>query len=457
MKRRKEQVLTKESGTGPETSCETLPSPDAESQSVSSEENMNPMRRPRFLHRIRAKVSAETAEADRRKHLESTFTAPRFSRPFRPKRHEKIRKVLDGNDIKYRGPLSYRHLRILAWLMCAIAAGGSILLIAYRFIPNLLPAVNDFGQLFSNFSNLALPLFMLANFTVILNAKNGYRQLLITYAASALLLIFCFIFSLEHYAFGIFEVLLGNRAEGTDAVLQILSIVSPYGCLSFNIFIDLFLCTLLTFFLSYQPRRLFKGKWHILFRCLAILPIAYEIASVVLKLLAGLGEIVLPYYVWPFLTTKPPILFFIFLAIAVFIKKRERRFRKSGFTHTEYMRYLKTNRNSLQFSLRVFLIFIIGAVIDVLTFIILPIIFALTLKGIESEDQLEPLFQVIINVGVGKGLYMLIMSPVTLLFSYTRLYKNRTVDRLIPVGGILFVILFSIELVYQMIRMMPNL
>ena len=174
MKRRKKHLRANGPETNPETSSETLPSSDAEKQADSPDENNHSKRRSRFLRLIRPKQSAKTAEAERRKHIESAFTAPRFSRAFRPNRHEKIRQTLDGADIRYRGPLSYRHLRILAWLMCAISAGGSILVIAFKFIPNLLPEVNEFGLIFSDFSNLALPLFMLANFAVILTAKDNY-------------------------------------------------------------------------------------------------------------------------------------------------------------------------------------------------------------------------------------------------------------------------------------------
>lgn len=407
---------------------------------------------------FRKKQAHEACDADEsHKSAEQGFSIPRFSRIMRPKRREKIVLALEGKDIRYRGPLSYRHLRILAWIMCALSACGSILMVTYRFVPDLLPVVKDVGTILSSLTSFALPLFMLANFAVILNVREGYRHLLISYAVFSLMMYAGFLFVLSHYVLGTFEIFLKSRYDALVAFSRTMGLVFHKGYISFNIFIDLFLCTLFSFFLSYQPKRFFRGKWHILFRWFAVLPILYEMACLVFKFLDGFGIISMPYYVWPLLTTKPPVVFIIFLAIAIYIKKRERSFRKSGFTHTEYVRYLKSNRNSLQFSLHVFLIFIVCSIIDIALLLTLPAILAVLLGNVESQELAMHLYIVIIDIGIGTGLILLIVSPIVLLFSYTKTYRNRMIDRLIPVGGVALVILFSIELIYQMLRMVPNL
>lgn len=383
---------------------------------------------------------------------------PRFVRKMRPRRREKICRILGGSDIKYRGPLSYRTLRILAWAICAFATGGTILKIAYRFFSSrLLPVVNDVGQILSSLSNYALPMFMLASFAVILNRKKGYRQLFIAYAASALLIYIGYFVIVEHYMVGIFEYLLRDRAAARTEVNNLITVISPYGYFANNIFIDLLLCTALTFFLTYRPKRVFTGKLHIVFRLFSLLPIAYELGCVALKILAGMGRITLPVFLWPLLTTKPPVIFMIFLAITVFIKNRERSFRASGFTHQEFLQYQKTKRNSWQFSVYVCLVFIIFSILDVLMMVVLPLIFAFTVSDFQDMAQMERLVDVIMHIGVGKGIYLFLLAPFTLLFSYTRTHKNNIVDLFVPIGGVIFVVLFTIEMIFEMLRLMPSL
>ena len=69
-----------------------------------------------------------------------------------------------------------------------------------------------------------------------------------------------------------------------DAVLNqaLLEDVTYQGYYAFNIFLDMFLCTLLLFFADYRPKRFFKGKLLYLFRSFAILPVLYDAASVTL-------------------------------------------------------------------------------------------------------------------------------------------------------------------------------
>lgn len=403
---------------------------------------------------VKAKASAGNTDSEP---TSEVYTVPKLARRMRPKRREKVCRVLGGNDIKYLGPLSYRALRIIAWIICAVSVGGLVLCLAYSLLRNrLLPVVNDIGQTLSALSNYALPLFMLANFAVILNGKKGFRRLLITYTLCAILVCLCAFVVTEHYIVGGIAIFTKDRASARSILNDFFTTIS-YGYYSFNIFIDLLLCTLLTFFLTYRPKRIFKGKLYIVFRLFTILPILYELGCMALKILAGMQQITLPVYVWPLLTTKPPVIFMIFLAIAIFIKNRERSFRASGFSHKEYLQYQKTNRNSLQFSVYVCLIFIIFSILDVLMLIILPLIFSFTVSDLQDAAQVKRLIDVVNHIGVGKGTYLFLLAPFTLLFSYTRTHKNAIVDLFIPIGGVIFVTLFTVELIFEMIRLLPNL
>ena len=108
-------------------------------------------------------------------------------------------------------------------------------------------------------SSLVAPLFLIAAFSVVLNAKNGYRRLFIVYGGATLLIYGLFLLFYSHYIIGLLTVALGY--EGANTVVETMfSLLAPNGYLSFNIFIDLLLCTAVTFFLNYNPSHHFKEK-----------------------------------------------------------------------------------------------------------------------------------------------------------------------------------------------------
>ena len=120
----------------------------------------------------------------------------------------------------------------------------------------------------------------------------------------------------QRYIVGTVAIFTENRQEAVAFLSDMFHMPSGAGYLSYNLFIDLFLCTLLMFFLNYRPKRLFNGKLLGVFRAFAVFPIAYEIASITLKILAVEGKVALPLIVFPFLTVKPPMTFLVFVVLA---------------------------------------------------------------------------------------------------------------------------------------------
>lgn len=55
------------------------------------------------------------------------------------------------------------------------------------------------------------------------------------------------------------EVFLGSHAAAAESIKEIIA-KSSTGFISFNIFIDLTLCTLVMFFINYNPKKYFQGK-----------------------------------------------------------------------------------------------------------------------------------------------------------------------------------------------------
>ena len=359
---------------------------------------------------------------------------------------QRVRDAIGGNDIRYRGPLSYRHLRILAWIMTALSVSGTVLTFAYRVIPDLLPIVNQTGSTLQLMWNFAVPLFMLANFAVILTAQDGYVRLFIRFGFLSAAVGAGFLYIVYHYYFGIFHALaVGKELTDSDLTKPLLFLF-PGGFYAFNVFWDLFLFSLLSFFLYYRPKRHFRRSPAV-FRLFALAPILYEVTAFVVKCLSVLHKLTIPIWLWPILPTKPPVVFLVFLILALFIKHRERMYTDRGLTHEEYRTFLGTKRNSLHFSLFTAGLFVVSALIDLAVSRLAPQRFCAS-----SDPAFTEQFKAGMSaLGVGSGIFLLPVAPVVLLFSYAKTYRDRRADILIPIFGVGLIGFSVLELIYQML------
>ncbi|MER1994751.1 MAG: hypothetical protein ABS897_11990, partial [Eubacteriales bacterium] len=154
---------------------------------------------------------------------------------------------------------------------------------------------------------------------------------------------------------------------------------------------------------------------------------------------------------------KPPMTFAVFVLLATHMKTRELRFCRHGRTHEEYQAFLQTNRNSKQFSVYLAVVLVIAAVLDfimmiVMMFLAAPSVDALANAGAESMMQFA---QVAMDVGFGGSIMLIVVAPIMLLYSYTRIPKNKMISTLIPAAGIALIILIVIEGIYQMLGYLP--
>ena len=254
----------------------------------------------------------------------------------------------------------------------------------------------------------------------------------------------------ERYFLGSMAVLIQDPAEAAKYVDLILSKAFPQGFISFNLFIDLFLCALFMFLLNYRPVKWFQGKKILILRLLAVFPVLYEAASIVLKIMSSNEAVRLPVWTYPFLTTKPPMTFIVFVMLAFYVKKRERLFRRHGRTHEEFQQYMQTNYNSLRFSVFAAKLFLLAALLDVFIVFVLPV-FLLFFRGMTADGYM-PLVNTMVDSGFGGSIILIPMIPLMLLFSYTRTYKKRVFDTVLPTIGITLLVLVYIEGSYQALR-----
>ncbi len=402
---------------------------------------------------------AEILNIKRRKRKGADKTAKKERAP----RHE----VVAQQDIRYRGPLSYRHMMILGWLCVFFAQVGLVLSTVGKAEPSIAEA-NAGLITFGNYAgSLFMPFLLLANFSRILSSKQQFSKLLLTYGGLAVAMGLALPFVYEHYVRGLAAAAAQLAPEFEDQLLALFQDnVFRNGYLAYNLFIDLFLCTLFMFFLTYHFKRPVRRGWVIGFRLLSILPVAYELACIVIKTLCKNGNITLPMYASCFLTTKPPMMFAAFVALALFIKKRERVFLKNGRTYEEYGHFLETNANSLHFSVHACVTFIVAAVVDVVVFFIFSLLMTagdLTAAGeqvFENEEMITSMttrvMYVVQAAGFGESTMLFFVAPFVLLFSYTRKHADTKMDLLIPVIGVAAIAALYMETFFQVLCELPN-
>lgn len=355
--------------------------------------------------------------------LKDKFSALREKR-----RAKLLARYTNPVDIKYRGPLSYRYLRVIGWICFAIgqltALYGIFSKLGWEFLPN-------FGtQTFVSFiSYLATPLFIVAAFGLILSGKKTFKQMIILYTALYIgvgvgLNIFYY-----RYILGIFQ-----NEDIAEAV------VSNFGFIvKINVFGDLLAFCLFHYFINYTPKKYFKGKLIIIFRLFAILPALFVGVSYLVKVLASYGIIgEAPFAFIPFLATKPPLALLIFAFLSIWIKYRENLFKSLGLTKKEHDAYIKTNRNSLSISISLSILIGIAGVLEI---ILVAIMFA--------SLSTEWAYYHILCLDIGETIPLILIIPFIMLYSYTRVHKDGPVDILVPMIGIGMTALVYAEVIYQ--------
>ncbi len=463
------------------------------------------------------------------------------------KKRVRIHEATLENDIRYRGPLSFQHFQILGWLCIAISQLAVIFALGGRIDEQIAADTATWQTILSNVANLSLPFLLIANFAQILDTENGYRKQLVKNAAAMLAICGLYYAVFYHYIVGGVGAFLEDPGQALPAVESAIDMAAESGFLAFNLFVDLFLCTLTMFFLNYKPRRVFAGKARFLFRLMGLLPIAYEVGCMVLKVRAAKGLIEVPVWAFPLLTVKPPMTFVLFVALALFVKTRELRFRRHGKTHEEYKAFLKTRRNSWNFSVFLAVMLVIVSLVDfavVIGFSLDEVVHTalestqqtvknetaapggiapelpspdeaapetiapdeaapeaiapeLTAPGeaaqsealseaaapdeapadgpredMTDEERIEAALndvgqggvldaaaekgmRVGIAVGFGGSIYLILLTPVVLLFSYTRKPKYPWLGLLVPVAGICLILLVYLEGVHQLLYRLP--
>ena len=354
-----------------------------------------------------------------------------------------------SNDIRYKGPFSHRHLKMFGWLFMVLAQLAVILKLASKLNPEL-----DYGlytEIISSLSSLTVPLFLIANFSLILNSQKKYKALLIKYAAFMIGATILFFYFYEHIIGGLCNTYLVSEERAFEEYSPLLI---PSGYIAFNFFLDLFLCSSFMFFLDYTPERIFTGKKLIIFRLMALLPVVYEVVSIILKIRASTRQIILSPYFFPFLTTKPPMSFLALIVLGLIMMIRKHKYMKHGNTIGQYHEFLKTNSNSLSFSVRMAVVFLVISILDLIIAVILTVSVAGGVSALEVEGVTDAALKIVTDCGFGQSIVLLILAPLSLLYSYNRdQEKTSMIDNAIPLVGVILCLVVYIEGFYRILVM----
>lgn len=368
-----------------------------------------------------------------------------------------------ANDIKFGGVLSYRHLRIIAWICLIIAQVSVVLKLEAKLAPSTASVVDSWNLVLSIFASLPVPLFLLANLSTILQSKGNYKTLFITYGGLAAALYFLANFIVFHYGFRTM-LAFNPAANWGDAARVFGELLPALGKTGFvlNIFIDMLLVVLMFFFMNYNPKtKIFQGKGIIIFRSLILLPIAYEIVGIILKCNIGMETLSVPSPVFFLLPSKPPLIFAAFVVIVIGIKLGEVRYlKRNGHTREDYEEHIQTKAHGLKISVIISIIFVIFAILDLALTLGLTVFTVAdvsnTYPGIDAE-ALQTLvlnrLNIFDNIGFGGAISLIIAVPIVLLFSYTKKHENPLIDTLIPVAGIALIAVVILEGCFQVITL----
>lgn len=352
----------------------------------------------------------------------------------------------EENDISYRGPLSYRHFRIIAWVLMVCMALSILFGVFHKFKSEC--GYDVAADVLNTFGSLALPLFLIANFSFIMRNHKNIKKILMFYGFAALgMMVVAYGFLFRYY----FSIMTRYRSENYELAKDLIELIINKNINKYvflNVFIDLFLCSLCFTFLTYQPKKYFQGKKIILFRLLVIIPILYELGCVYIKLHTITSEsFMIPWYVFPLLTTKPPMLLLAFLVLTIIIAIRKNIYlKKTNSTEEQYEKFLQTNANSLHFSILTIIVLLFTVIIDVIVFAIVTDSISQSM-GVEFELISSP----VLKSGLGQTLPVIFIFPLIFLFSYSKDYKDNIIDKFIPLCGVGLCLYVVVEAIVQFV------
>ncbi len=229
-------------------------------------------------------------------------------------------------------------LRIIAIILLMLGQTATMLLLYNKVtFTELIP--NEKLQIYKTLTIVAMPLFLTSIITNITREPEKIKKFLLTYFVMAALFavaeILLFYFAFVPFVEDLIKYALEIQGETTEEAHELSTFVLRYAMGYFaniNVFLDLFLASLIAFFLLYTPKNATR-KRLILFRSCVILPTLYIVASFILRGLFKLGYFAINIEQSAFLVHRNYLCFIYFAGVVVYQKYRGRLYSK----HNKYM------------------------------------------------------------------------------------------------------------------------
>jgi Ca2+/Na+ antiporter len=178
----------------------------------------------------------------------------------------KFHEYTAANDMKYKGPLNYQSFQLFGWICIVLAVVAGLINAGASIDPELEKRIGKIGTILSWIASLSLPFLLMANFSKILANKEGYKKQLLRNGGASLAIFVVTIVMGSRYFVGTVEQIVTPKEEVVPLLESFIRRAKPEGFLAFNLFIDLFMCTLSLYFLNARPKRVFTGKRVIILR-----------------------------------------------------------------------------------------------------------------------------------------------------------------------------------------------
>ena len=340
------------------------------------------------------------------------------------------------DDIRYLGPLSSRAFEILGWL-CVVLSVAVVMLAIITSVSPKAGTGQGLPRRILPYATQASALFLvIAGISRVMRSSDEYRQQLLTYLGLAGIVALGTALIFQRTVMAAINRLFLDPKQVMPLVEKTFADFSGIDFIAFNVFIDIFLCILLFFFVNVRPKHLFTGKWTLFLRVCAVLPVAYAAVCMWLKYQAVCNHAVLHFGWFPLLTVKPVTTYGLFLFLAIYVKRKEIQFCRDGRSIRECQASLRTRRNSLRFGIVLAIAFAVTAIVDNL----LQYCTAQFLLKPHAPAEAEALawsLQAARRIGFGgDSLILLIAAPFMLLYSFNRIPKWRIFSVLAPLLAI---------------------
>jgi len=356
-----------------------------------------------------------------------------------------IRHTADTHgDIRYQGPLSYRIIKILGWLCVLVSTVVGLLSLTMKISPEMEKGLRSLWQTLYYVSSLALPLLVIQGISRIMRGRGEYWQQLLTYGGFACCIIAIYGIIYQSTVLRLIDTLFLEPKMALPIIEKYIEGFGEKGFINFNIFVDIFLCFLIFFFLTVQPKRVFTGKWVLILRFLTILPVGWVIACMILKGQGVAGKAVLPFWLFPFLTTRPLPVYLLFLFLSFQVRK-ENLFSYSNIS--DDLITLPPRRRSFRFAVLLAVSLAAAGILDYLLQFVAAKFFLHAPESVAAADAFDWGMRAAMNIGLGgDSLALLILAPVMLLYSFTRVPKWRYTSILVPLAAIgLLILMWSVR------------